>query len=225
MSQNNFPIDIKILASIEFLEGKNSISEIARKYGIKDKKTIRIWAKKYQVQGASAYISNTNNCYSKEFKTMVVEESLLGKESIENLCIKYCIGSKNTLKHWISLYNSDIELKSYEPKQEVYMADARRKTTFEERKKIVEYCISNEINYKKTAVLFDVSYSQVYSWIKNYNKTGNDGLADKRGHHKADDEVTELERLRRENLRLKRQLNEKDMIVELLKKVKDFERV
>ena len=42
---------------------------------------------------------------------------------------------------------------------------------------------------------------------------------------KADDEVDELERLRRENLRLKRQLEEKDMVVELLKKVKEFERM
>ena len=32
-------------------------------------------------------------------------------------------------------------------------------------------------------------------------------------------------RLRRENLRLKRQLEEKDMVVELLKKVKEFERM
>jgi transposase len=47
---------------------------------------------------------------------------------------------------------------------------------------------------------------------------------DKRGCHKADDEVDELEKLRRENKRLKRQLEEKDMTVELLKKVKEFER-
>lgn len=41
---------------------------------------------------------------------------------------------------------------------------------------------------------------------------------DCKGRHKTDDEVDELERLRRENLRLKRQLEEKDMVVELLKK-------
>jgi hypothetical protein len=35
--------------------------------------------------------------------------------------------------------------------------------------------------------------------------------------------VDELELLRRENLRLKRQLEERDMLVELLKKVKEFE--
>lgn len=46
---------------------------------------------------------------------------------------------------------------------------------------------------------------------------------DRRGHHKTDDEVDELERLRRENLRLKRQLEEREMVVELLKKAKEFE--
>ena len=40
-----------------------------------------------------------------------------------------------------------------------------------------------------------------------------------------DNEADKLECLRRENLRLKRQLEEKDMIVELLKKVKEFERM
>ena len=35
----------------------------------------------------------------------------------------------------------------------------------------------------------------------------------------------ELERLRRENARLKRQLLEKDMLTELLKKVQEFERM
>ena len=38
---------------------------------------------------------------------------------------------------------------------------------------------------------------------------------DKRGHHKTDGEVDELERLRRENLRLRRRLEENDMVVEL----------
>ena len=45
-----------------------------------------------------------------------------------------------------------------------------------------------------------------------------EALLDKRGHHKTDDEIDELERLRRENLRLKRQLEERDILTELLKK-------
>lgn len=100
-----------------------------------------------------------------------------------------------------------------------------RTSTLAERKEIVEYCITHNRDYKGTASLYDVSYSQVYSWVRKYDAVGEDGLSDKRGHHKTDDEVDELERLRRENLRLKRQLEEKDMVVELLKKVKEFERM
>ena len=95
----------------------------------------------------------------------------------------------------------------------------------EERKEIVEYCITHEKDYKGTAALYSVSYNQVYRWVKKYLSDGEEGLKDKRGHHKTDDEVDEFERLRRENLRLKRQLEERDMLVELLKKVKEFERM
>lgn len=119
-------------------------------------------------------------------------------------------------------YNANRELKDYNPKQGGYMAEARRKTTFEERKEIVSYCISHSRNYKDAAIKYDVSYSQVYSWVKKYDAAGEAGLTDKRGHHKTDDEVDELERLKCENLRLKRQLEERDMAVELLKKVKGF---
>jgi Mg2+ and Co2+ transporter CorA len=57
--------------------------------------------------------------------------------------------------------------------------------------------------------------------VKKYDANGEEGLSDKRGHHKTDDELDELERLRRENLRLKRQLEEKYMVVELFKKNKN----
>ena len=105
------------------------------------------------------------------------------------------------------------------------MAEARRKTTIDERKEIVKYCIEHNRDYKGTANIYDVSYGQVYSWVKKYDVNGEEGLTDKRGRHKTDDEVDELERLRRENARLKRQLEEKDMLTELLKKVQEFERM
>ncbi len=85
--------------------------------------------------------------------------------------------------------------------------------------------MSHNRDYKGTASIYDVSYSQVYSWVRKYDQSGEDGLTDNRGRHKTDEEVDELERLRRENLRFKRQLEEKDMVVELLKKVKEFERM
>ena len=52
---------------------------------------------------------------------------------------------------------------------------------------------------------------------------GDDVLIDRRGHHKTDEEVDEMERLRRENRRLKRQLEEQERLVYFLKKLKALE--
>ena len=142
-----------------------------------------------------------------------MEKGLL---TISSLNMQYLV--RSVLRSWIKVYNANREFKDYNPKREVYMAEARRKTTLEERKEIVNYCINHNRDYKNTATKFNVSYGQVYSWVKKYDSDGESGLTDRRGQRKTDDEVDELERLRRENLRLKRQLEEKDMVVELLKK-------
>ena len=67
------------------------------------------------------------------------------------------------------MYDTNRELKDYNPKREVYMADARRKTTVEEHKEIAKYCITHSWYYKGTASAYDVSYSQVYYGVKKYD--------------------------------------------------------
>jgi transposase-like protein len=207
----------------EYLSGQGSYEAIAGANGI-NKWTLRQWVKKYREHGASAFFVQSGNAhYSREFKMQCVKAVICGEGNIDDIVAKYNISSKAVLQRWIKKYNANMELKDYDPKREVYMAEARRKTTLEERKEIAEYCISHGRDYKNTAARYGVSYSQVYTWVKKYVADGEAGLADLRGHHKTDEEVDELERLRRENLRLKRQLEEKDMLVELLKKVKEFE--
>ena len=92
------------------------------------------------------------------------------------------------------------------------------KTTIEERKEIVDYCINHNRDYKGTASIYNVSYSQVYSWVKKYDVQGDDGLTDRRGRHKTDEEVNELERLRRENIRLKTTTSRKGYVKRTVKK-------
>lgn len=75
------------------------------------------------------------------------------------------------------------------------MAEARRITTKDERIEIVQYCLEHDRDYKRTAEKYDVSYSQVYSWVRKHNDRGNDGLNDRRGYHKSNEEVEELEKL------------------------------
>ena len=59
--------------------------------------------------------------------------------------------------------------------------------------------------------------------MRKYVADGKTGLIDQRGHHKTDEEVDEMERLRRENQRLKRQLEEQERLVYFLKKLKALE--
>ena len=68
-----------------------------------------------------------------------------------------------------------------------------------------------------------MSYTQVYQWVQKYLESGEAGLSDRRGKRKSDDELDELERLRRENQRLKKKLEESERLNLLLKKVKEFE--
>lgn len=220
--------DIKIAVCKEYFEGTYSRKELCEKYGIHfgESSILDDWIMRYQESGENAFIKRKGNqTYSREEKIKIVEEYLEGKGSLRSISYKYGIPSKETLRRWILLYNANRELKDYCPEREVYMAEARRKTTIAERKEIVEYCINHNRNYKQTAVKYDVSYSQVYDWVRKYTEKGDEGLIDKRGHHKTDDEVDELERLRRENLRLKKQLKEQDMLNQLLKKVQEFERM
>ena len=176
--------------------------------------------------------------FTPEQKANIAKEYLDGFTSSIELAKKYNVNNYTIRRwahryeksgilaflNWISCYNANRKFKDYNPKKEVYMAEARRKTTIEERREIVKYCLEHNRNYKETASNYDVSYNQVYTWVKKYDIKGEAGLLDKRGQHKSDDEVDELEKLRRENFRLKRQLEEKDMVIELLKKVKEFER-
>lgn len=225
MSKSCYSAEQRIMAVENYLSRRKSMQQICLDLGISSRETVRRWVLLYQSHGAIAFdTSKKNKSYSKEFKIKVVEEYIAGIGSVTELATKYNIPGVNTLQQWILKYNSDMELKDYDPKQEVYMAEARRKTTINERKDIVKYCIEHNRDYKGTAEKYDVSYSQVYSWVHKYDAVGEEGLTDNRGRHKSDEEIDELEKLRRENKRLKRQLEERDMTVELLKKVKEFER-
>ena len=223
MSKPKYSPELKLKVVKAYQSGEGSYLSLATQYGIHHT-TIEDWVRKFQKQGDQCFQKRSgNSSYSSEFKKQCVEAVLRGEGSIKEITARNNISDGRVLRDWIKRYNANKELKDYDPKREVYMADARRKTTLAERKEITEYCIAHGKDYKGTAALYDISYSQVYTWVRKYLSEGEEGLTDRRGHHKTDDEVDELERLRRENLRLKRQLEERDMVVELLKKVKEFE--
>ena len=97
-----------------------------------------------------------------------------------------------------------------------------RKTTQEERAQIVAFCIEHGKDYALTVKTYQVSYQQIYSWVRKYEASGVDGLVDRRGKAKPVDELTETERLRQENRMLQAKLNDKEMEIALLKKLREL---
>lgn len=225
MSRPKYSVEEKIKAAERYLRGEASIAEIAaeKSMGKGGERQIYEWAAIYRDGGAEGFhVTRGNHSYSSELKQQAVKDYLQGKGSLEGICRKYRIPSTNTLRNWIKVYNSNRELREYDPKPEVYVAMAR-KTTKEERQEIVQYCLEQGKDYKGSAVKYNVSYTQVYQWVQKYLKSGEAGLSDRRGKRKRDEELGELESLRRENLRLKKKLEDSERLNLLLKKVREFE--
>lgn len=75
-----------------------------------------------------------------------------------DISIKYDIPNASIVWQWVIYYNnSHKELKDYNPKPKVYMAEAKRKTILEERIKIAGYCINHDNDYKGTSEKYYVS--------------------------------------------------------------------
>ena len=218
----------KIKACETYLDGKASARELAQRLslGRYGDDIVYQWVRKYRQGGPKSLLPRPkNSSYTKEFKINVVEDYLSGNGSLEDICNKYQIPSDYTLRQWIAKYNDLKELDDYKPRPEVYTKMAyRKKTTQEEREEIVNYCIEHNKDYKGTAALYDVSYSQVYGWVQKYLEKGTDGLTDKRGKRKEESELTEVEKLRRQNKILEAKIRELEMESVLLKKVEEIER-
>lgn len=225
-----YSVEEKIEIVEGYLNGEYSLDGKAKELGYNAcPGSFKSWVSIYRAYGRDGLIeratSKRHRSYSKEFKEYVVLEYLDGKGSSRELCAKYKISTENLLYKWVNEYNSCIELMDYHPASEVYMAESRRKTTLKERIEIVKACIESGKAYSSIAQKYNVSYGQVYSWTKKYIADGEDGLSDRRGRKKSENDLDEIEKLRRENARLKRRLEEMDMTVELLKKVKEIERM
>lgn len=217
----------KIKAVEDYLHGKRSQKQIALDLGLgkRGRSTVGLWVRKYQEAGPDALLpSRSKNAYTQELKEQVVREYLDGEGSMQALAIKYGISNHRTVRDWISVYNSHKELKATSVASEVYMAGSKRKIGVEERLKIVQYCMDHDLDYVQTASRYEVAYWQVYNWVKKYKTEGEEGLSDRRGRRKPDDEIDETEKLKRRIQFLERELEDERLKNELLKKVQEVER-
>lgn len=218
--------EIKLEIVKRYINGENT-RDLATEFMIKGTSAcaqILKWINKYEAHGESAFeSSNKNKAYSKEFKEAAINDYMNGLGSLEDLINRYKISSTEVLRKWIIKYNSHIETKDYSPKPEVYMAKSR-KTSYEERIEIVNYCLEHELNYKLTAIEYGVNYAQVYTWVTKYKEQGTDGLLDKRGRNKPESEMTTEEKLRHELRKSEAKRKYLEMENAALKKLEEIER-
>lgn len=222
--KNKYSKEVKLNIVKRYLNGEKSFRALADELHTSSS-LIQRWVRMYKEYGEAAFDTNqSNNIYTKQFKHKVVLAYLNGDRSYADLMVKYNISSDSTIIKWVNDYNSHIELKDYIPGgEDIYMAKSR-KVNKEERIEIVKYCLEHDMDYKTTAKVFETTYANVFNWVKKYREKGEDGLGDKRGRHKTDEEVDETEKLRRE---LKKMQHERDMAlleVKLLKKLDEIER-
>lgn len=222
MGRSKFKANEKVAAVQEYLEGKSSQRAIANRMGI-DSSTLRQWIKNYQSMGAEAFEGHANKKYSKELKEQAVMDYLADRGSILDICEKYKIKSTRQLREWIKRYNGHEELKAFGTGGNAIMTKGR-KTTFDERVEIVQYCISHERNYAETAEKYQVSYQQARSYTVKYEAGGVEALQDRRGRTKPPEEMSEIERLRAENKILRAEKEHAEMEASFLKKLNEIER-
>ena len=160
--------------------------------------------------------------YSNELKLEVVQAYMNGEGSQNQIRKKYNISSHGVFKKWIMWYNGQKEFKERRGAGlEIYMTKGR-KTTQEERAEIVAFCIEHGKDYPLTIQTYNISYQQIYTWVRKYEERGIDGLKDGRGRTKPLEEMSETERLRMENKILKAQLKDAEMENKLLKKLREL---
>lgn len=215
--------EFKINLVKRYLNEGISAGSLEKETGV-HRTTIIEWVKIYREYGEDVFeTSNKNASYTKEFKEKVVLDYLSGTDSYMDLEVKYRI-NRYVVRNWVNSYNNHIELKDYIPgKEEIYMSKSR-KVTPEERIEIVKYCMDHDCNYKVTAQIYETTYANVFSWVKKYKKNGKECLSDKRGRNKKEEELSEIERLKRELKKKVRELEMSQLEVRLLKKVEEIER-
>lgn len=226
MSKKKYSKEFKLKVLKEHKEGASFYS-LEKKYDIV-LGTVKRWYAAFIVHGESALERhNSSLCrYTSDFKQTVVSDYLSGGGSFQSIAVKYGIHAESTVLKWVKQYNSHEELTDSRKVGDYLMTKniKSRKTTIEERIKIVEHCIANANDYAASAKEFNCSYGQVYSWVSKYTKNGVDGLKDGRGRNKSRDELSEVEKLRAENRLLKAEKKRQQLEIDLLKKLEEIER-
>lgn len=223
MSRDKVTVLERFEAAKACAEEKISQAEAARRLGV-DISTVREWVLRYKANGILAFqTQGRNKVYTNELKLQAIKTYLSGCGSLKEIAAKYGLRSDKTLRSWLKVYNSGKDF-GHKLSGGSRMKQGRE-TTQEERIAIVKDCLENGSNYGETAIKYNISYQQIYTWMKKFKELGEVGLEDRRGQRTvAQEPRTELEELRIKMAQLEHELYMTKMERDLLKKLDELER-
>ena len=130
----------------DYINNRISLSEAARRGGVA-RDTISQWARNYEADGMTAFMTRRNRVYSPELKRQAVEDYLSGKGSQAELSKKYGLRDRRQLRNWLKVYNAHGDFNSRKNSGGGSYMKQGRDTTQEERVQIVKDCLASGKNY------------------------------------------------------------------------------
>ena len=180
----------------EVMDGRHSVNSIAKKYSL-SWATIKDWLRKYKDDGIDGLKKSTTwKRYESDLKQKAVLAVINDEMSLRQVTVFFQLSSPTILRKWISRYTNRETLKSNSKGSVPKTMKKGRKTTYQERIEIAQYTIANELNYAQAIEKYDVSYQQVYSWVKKYQQHGEGAIKDNRRRNRLSEFLTEEERLK-----------------------------
>ena len=135
----------------DYINNRISLSEAARRGGVA-RDTISQWARNYEADGMTAFMTCRNRVYSPELKRQAVEDYLSGKGSQAELSKKYGLRDRRQLRNWLKVYNAHGDFNSRKNSGGGSYMKQGRDTTQEERIQIVKDCLASGKDYGEMAL-------------------------------------------------------------------------
>lgn len=222
--RSHFSVEEKYSIILDVIEGRQSVNGAAKKYSVSFT-TIMNWLRKYDDNGLEGLKKSVKwNRYSSEVKQAAILAVIEDGMSLYQATKAFQISSRSVLSRWILSYtNGEVQKSTSKGRVSTPMKKGR-KTTYHERIEIVQFTIANHFDYKQAIETYQVSYQQVYSWVKKYQLHGEEALKDHRGQTKPKESLTDEERLKLRIKELEARNKYLEMERDFAKKLQELQR-
>lgn len=153
---------LAIMVSRSLINGENSLRGISRLYGL-DPKEVVVWRSLYRTYGEKVF--NTRQVYSQSLRESIVRDRLKNGLSLTEICVKYKILHRSTLRNWIHFFCKAKQMGTVRKSKETepVSASADAKARIRELEKELLFVRAENAYLKKLRALMQKTKKSGYS--------------------------------------------------------------